>query len=176
MRPRGCLMALSVFAILLLICCALGWFVGIPRLRDSVADGISDAIGTEVAIQFSDTAGTLDPGTYTLSIADLQEQISTQDDSTTSDFEMSVDESGMAISFTSGSQTFGYSGTPVARDGQLVMENMEVDNDALGWIMPADRLGETIEKGINGYFEAQGLQIDSLELGNDEITFTVSDS
>ncbi len=174
MRPRGCLLALSVFGVLLLLCCVLGWFVAIPRLRDSVADGISNAISTEVGVQLADTAGTLAPGTYTLSIPELQEQITTQEDSTTSNFEMSVDPSGMTISFTSGSQTFGYSGTPVARDGKLVMENMEVDGGAFGWIMPADRLGETIESGINGYFAAQGLRIDSLELGDDEITFTVS--
>lgn len=176
MRPRGCLLALSVFGLLLLLCCVLAWFVGIPRLRDTVADGISEAIGTEVADQFTGATGDLEPGTYTLSIADLQRRIEAQDDSTTRDFEMSVDGNGMSISFTSGNQTFGYSGTPVARDGRLVMENMEVDNGALGWIMPADRLGDTIETGINGYFEAQGLRIDSLELGNDEITFTVSDS
>ncbi|HYI24501.1 MAG TPA: hypothetical protein VD767_03750 [Thermomicrobiales bacterium] len=176
MRARGCLIALAVFAVLLLLCCTLVWFVGIPRLRDSVSDGLSETLSTEVSIQLSNTAGTLDPGTYTLSVTDLQEQIDTQDNSSsTSDFEMSVDANGMSISFTSGSTSFAYSGTPVARDGQLVMEDMEVDNEALGWIMPADRLGDTIETGINNYFAAQGLRIDSIALGDDEITFTVSD-
>ena len=177
MRTRGCLMALAVFGVLLLLCCVLGWFVGIPRLRDNLAGSISDSLSTEVADQLDAMAPgtTLDPGTYTLSVADLQAQFDQQDSSTTSDFEMSIDNDGMSIGFTSGTQTFGYSGMPVARNGELVMEDMSVDNGALGWIMPADRLGETIEDGINNYFEARGLQIDAIELGIDELTFTVSE-
>ena len=178
MRRRGCLIALAGFAGLVLLCCVLAWFVGIPQLRDNIADDLSDELSTEVANQMpADASGDLPPGTYTLSIADLRAQIEQDlDDAGAQDFDMSVDETGMSISFTSGTQEFGYSGTPVAQDGRLVMENMEVDNDVLGWILPADRLGETIEDGINQYFEAQGLDIESIELGNDEITFTVVDA
>jgi hypothetical protein len=172
------LIALAAFAGLVLLCCVLAWFVGIPQLRDNIADDLSDELSTEVANQMpADASGDLAPGTYTLSIADLRAQVEQDlDDSGAEDFNMSVDENGMSISFTSGTQEFGYSGTPVAQDGRLVMENMEVDNEVLGWILPADRLGETIEDGINQYFEAQGLEIESIELGNDEITFTVVDA
>ena len=174
MRARGCLIALAAFSGLLLLCCVLAWFVGIPQLRDNIADDFSDALSTEVANQMpSDASGDLAPGTYTLSVADLRAQIEQElEDAGAEDFDMSVDENGMSIRFTSGTQAFGYSGTPEARDGRLVMENMEVDNDVLGWILPADQLGDTIEAGINQYFEAQGLEIQSIELGDDVITFT----
>jgi hypothetical protein len=172
------LIALATFAGLVLLCCVLGWFVAIPQIRDSATEELSDALSTEVANQMpADAGGDLAPGTYTLSIADLSAQVEQGfDESGAEDFDMSVDENGMSISFTSGTREFGYSGTPVAQDGRLVMENMEVGNDFLGWLLPADRLGETIEDGINQYFEAQGLVIDEIELGNDEITFTVSEA
>lgn len=177
MRARGCLIAFAAFAGLVLVCCILLWFVGVPRLRDNIADDFSDALSTEVANQIpAGAGGELAPGTYTLSIAELRGDIEQDmDDSGAEDFDMSVDQDGMSISFTSGEQEVGYTGVPVARDGRLVMENMEVDNDLLGWFMPADRLGDTIEDGINDYFAAQGLAIESIALGDDEITFTVVD-
>jgi hypothetical protein len=173
MRARGCLIALAAFAGLVLLCCVLAWFVGIPRLRDHITDELSDALSTEVANQIPAGPSGLEAGTYTISVAELQAQIAGDlDSSNADDFEISVDPNGMTIGFTSGTQEFGYSGVPVARDGQLVMENMEVDNDFLGWVLPADRLGETIEDGVNQYFEANGLAIQEIELGQDEIIIT----
>lgn len=158
---------------LLVLCCVIGWFVGIPRLRDSIADTISDELSTQVASQLDTPAGDLDPGTYTLSVDDLQEQIEANvDESTASDFGISVDPTGIEIGFTSGTQDFGYSGTPVARDGRLVIDDMTVDTDFLGWIMPADRVADITEDGINDYFVARGLEIENIQLGDDEITFT----
>jgi hypothetical protein len=61
---------------------------------------------------------------------------------------------------------------PVAQDGRLVIEDMTVDNDVLGFFLPGDRAAGIIEESINGYFAARDLEIESIELGNDEITFT----
>ena len=175
MRRRGCLTAVGAMFGLLLLCCIVGWFFGIPRLRDTLSDELSDELSTQVAIQLDASGIDLAAGTYTLSVADLQQQIDANlDSSTTSDFVISVDPNGMDVNFTSGTQEFGYSGVPVALDGKLVMDDMSVNNDALGWFMPADRLGETIEDGINNYFAAQNLQIESIELGDDTITFTTA--
>lgn len=158
---------------LLLLCCVLVWFLGIPRFRDGVADTISEELSTQVAGQLDTTAGDLDPGTYTLSVEDLRDQFEANvDESTASDFGIAVDPSGIDIGFTSGTQEFGYSGTPVARDGRLAIDDMTVNTEFLGWIMPADRVAGIIEDGINDYFAARGLAIDSIQLGNDEITFT----
>lgn len=167
-RRRGCLIAVGSLAGLLLLCCVIGWFVGIPRFRDSIEGGLSDSISTEVA----DQIGTPDigPGRYEISVADMQRQLaSTFDAQNIEDFEISVDSGGMAIGFTSGGQTIGYTGVPTVQNGALVMDNMAVDNSALGFFMPADRLGNAIERGVNTYFDAQGLDIESLDLGNDEL-------
>lgn len=153
---------------LLLLCCVVGWFVGVPRLRDSIEGDLSDAISTEVAEQIG--PADIGPGRYEISVADMQRQLaSTLNTQNIEDFDISVDSNGMSISFVSSGQTIGYSGVPIAENGELVMDNMTVDNDVLGFLMPADRLGNAIETGVNSYFDAQGLDIGSLELGNDRI-------
>lgn len=153
---------------LLLLCCVVGWFVGIPRLRDSIEGDLSEAVSTEVSQQIG--PADIEPGTYTISVTDMQRQLaSTLNTQNIEDFDISVDSTGMSISFVSSGQTIGYSGVPIAQNGELVMDNMTVDNDVLGFFMPADRLGDAIESGVNNYFDAQGLDIGSLELGNDEL-------
>jgi len=173
MRRRGCLIAVGAMAGLILLCCVLAWFVGIPQLRDNIADTLSEELSTQVASQLDSPAGDLPPGTYTLSVEDLQDQFEENiDESTASDVGISVNPTGIDIGFTSGTQDFGYSGMPVARDGRLAIDDMTVDEEFLGWIMPADRVAGIIEDGINEYFITRGLEIESIELGDDEITFT----
>lgn len=161
-------MAVGSLMGLLLLCCVVGWFVGVPRLRDSIEGDLSDAISTEVAEQIG--PADIGPGRYEISVADMQRQLaSTLNTQNIEDFDISVDSNGMSISFVSSGQTIGYSGVPIAENGELVMDNMRVDNDVLGFLMPADRLGNAIETGVNSYFDSQGLDIGSLELGNDRI-------
>jgi len=153
---------------LLLLCCVVGWFVGIPRFRDAIEGDLSNSISTEVADQIG--VADIGPGRYPISVADMQEQLAgTLSSQNVENFDISVNPDGMTINFTSNGQTVGYSGVPVAENGQLVLENMEVDNGVLGFFMPAERLGNAIETGVNNYFDAQGLDIASVELGNDEI-------
>lgn len=180
MRRRGCLMSVGVISGLLILCCIVAWFVGIPRLQDNVADAISESLATSVADQLEgiNGAGTLEAGTYVLDVNDLQNEIERAmgNENTTSDFLISVDPSGMAISFQSGSQEFGYTGRPVAEDGELRLEDMDVNNSALGFIMPADKVGGLVEDAINGYFAERGLSIERIELGDNEITVVAVES
>lgn len=173
MRRRGCLIAVGGMLGLLLLCCVVGWFVGIPRLRDSVSDGISEELSTQIASQLDNLPGDPGPGETTLSVADLRSQIDENlDNSTANDFDISVDPQGIAINFESNNQQIGYSGVPVARDGDLIIDDMTVDNDVLGFFLPADRAARIIETSVNSYFSARDLDIESIVLGNDEITFT----
>ena len=75
MRPRGCgcFSTLVILVLLLVICVGLGWFVGVPRLRDNVANSIEHGIGTEVAGQF---AGLDVPaGEYTVDLDAIARQL-----------------------------------------------------------------------------------------------------
>ena len=169
MRRRGCLIGTGGFFGLLLLCCVAGYFVGVPRFRDAVGDGIAGSVSTEVAGQIG--TGQLAPGTYTLSVTDLQQQLAAQvSGQNVEDLGISVTPEGLSLSFSANGQQVGYSGVPVAQNGRFVMTDMTVDNDALAFFLPADRLGEAVESGVNDYFAAQGLAIDSLRLGVDEIT------
>lgn len=165
-------MTVGIFAALILVCCGAVWFVGIPRLRDNIADSLSEELSTQVAAQLDGVPASA--GTYTLDVADLETQLQTQlNTQNVDDIEISVDSTGMNFSFTSSEQEIGYTGRPVAEDGRLQLEDMEVNNDVLGFIMPADTLGNAIEEGVNNYFAAQDLAIESIALGDDVITFEV---
>ncbi len=169
MRRRGCLIGAGGLFGLLLLCCVAGYFVGIPRFRDSIGDGIAGSVSTEVAGQIG--TGQVAPGTYTLSVGELQRQLATQvDGQNVEDLGLSVQPQGLNLEMSINGQRIGYSGIPTAQNGQVVMLDMTVDNDALAFFLPADTLGNAIESGVNDYFAAQGLAIDSLRLGDDEIT------
>lgn len=172
MRRRGCLMTIGIFAGLILICCGLAWFVGVPRLRDNIADTLSDELSTQVASQLDGVTTTT--GTKIIDVAELertlQDNLNTQN---VDDVQISVDPNGLSFSFKSNDQEIGYSGTPVVENGKLKMENMKVNNGFLGFFMPADKLGDAIANGINAYFAEQNQEIQSLTLGDDEITFEV---
>lgn len=173
MRRRGCLIALGTFAGLILLCCGIGWFVGLPRIRDDISDQFSNTLSTEIAGQLDSVPGTLEPGTYQLSVTDLRSQIDANLDSgTASNIQLSVDPEEISFGFTSNQQDFVYTGRPVARDGRLEIDDMTVNNDFLGFVLSADRAADIIERSVNDYFEARGLEIESIELGNDVIEFT----
>lgn len=168
MRRRGCLIAAGSMMGLLLLCCVVAWFAGLPRLRDSLEGDLANSISTEISDQID--RADIGPGSYPISVADMQQQLAgTLTSQNVENFNISVDPNGMTIRFTSSGQTAGYSGVPIAENGQLIMENMEVDNGVLGFFMPADRLGSAIESGVNNYFDAQGLDVSGVELGNDVI-------
>lgn len=169
MRRRGCLIGAGGLFGLLLLCCVVGYFVGIPRFRDSIGEGISESVSTEVAGQIG--TGQVGPGSYTITVADLQEQLEARVDvQNVEDLGVSITPQGLTLAFSTNGQQVGYSGIPVAQNGQFVMNDMTVDNDGLAFFLPADKLGESIESGVNNYFSAQGLAIGSLQLGEDEIT------
>jgi hypothetical protein len=169
LRRRGCLITFGVLALLLIICCGLVFFVAIPRVRDAIETGIGEGLGTEIASQLP--AGELPPGTYPISLAELERQLTANVDAQNVQG-ISLAAVGDRLELgveTDQDQTLVYSGRPVAENGRLVMQDMSVNNDALEFVLPADQLGEAIERGINDYFAARGLQVGGIELEGDEI-------
>lgn len=170
MRRRGCLISFGALAGLSLLCCVLVWFVGLPRLQDSVADGISDGLSTEVAEQFDAAGGQLEPGTHTISMADLESRL--QQNSETNnvdDISFAAENGQLVLEFGSQDQTFNYTATPVAENGRLELTNVDADNGFLNRLFPADKLAGAIEGGVNEYFEARGLRIVGVTAENGEL-------
>jgi hypothetical protein len=168
-------MTLGIFAGLILICCVLGWFIGIPRFQDSIADSLTDELSTQVSTQLGELP--VEAGTVTLDVSDLQQELQNNIDSqNVDDVDISIDESGLVkLSFTSNEQDIGYEGTVGAENGKLVINDMDSNNGVLGFFLPADKLADAIEKGVNEYFEARGLQIVSVTPGDDTLTFEVAE-
>ena len=172
MRRRGCMSTLLILVLLTLLCCGSIWFIGIPRVRDSIGGRVSNELSTQVANQLGSNGIALQPGTHVLSVADLQQQMEDSGSlGNDAKVTLSVSPSGLKVSIDSNGQTIGYTGVPAARNGKLVIDDLTSDNDVLGFILPSDKMATAIEKGVNGYFAAQGLEISDLTLGDDTITF-----
>ena len=175
---RGCLWGAGGVLGLLLLCCALGWFVAIPRVRDGLRNSIADGLATNVAEQLATRvpAGErLDPGTYTISVAAIEDEIA-QGLNQPSIEGVRITTAGdeLAVVVESGGQAVSYRGRPLAQDGRLVMADMRTTSDLAGFFVPPDSLGDAIELGVNRYLETQGLRIDAIELAGEEIVLRTS--
>ncbi len=171
MRPRGCLLSIGVLALLALLCCVIGWFVGVPRIQDSIADGISEGLSTEVAQQFA-RSGVPEggPGTYTISMSDLEQQMRGQGTQNVDDITFTAQNGTLQLSFGSQGQSFDYSGVPVAQDGRFELTDVSANGAGfLEQLFPADKLADAVEGGVNRYFEAQGLRVASVSADNDQL-------
>jgi hypothetical protein len=174
---RGCLIGSVGTLALCLVVCGLGYFVAIPRVRDTVRDGMRDALSTQVAIQIpAGVDGSAEPGEYTITAADLQDQfVANTEDGSVQDVFVRISPSGIEIGLTaSADQEAVYSGFPLAEDGDLVMSNMTTNNEVLDFILPADDLGTAIEDAVNNYLAESGLVLDSLKLSEGELTLETS--
>jgi hypothetical protein len=156
-------MTIGIFAGLILICCLVGWFIGIPRFQDSISDSLSEEVGTQIASQFPSTQ--LSAGSEEIDVAMLESALAGNLDGASLDnVTLDVDENGrMELGFTSGEQDLTYTGQVTAENGELKIEDMDVNQGFFGWFLPADKLGNAIEDGVNNYFSAQGLEIASID-------------
>lgn len=170
MRRRGCLISVAAILGLSLVCCLLLFFVGVPRFQGFVADGIGHALSTQVAEQVGPGGIDLQPGTYTISMTELEQQLANAESTQgVEDIAFSAENGEIVLEFGSGGQTFGYSGVPVAEDGRLVLTDVTVEGGLPDWIFPADTLAGAIESGVNSYFDAQELDIVAVTAENDEL-------
>lgn len=169
---RGCFIGTVGVLGLCVVCVALGYFVAIPRIRDSAQNGVRDAISTQVARQIPAAAGGAAPGAYTITAAELQTSLN-QNLSTDSvnDLVITIAPSGFEFKVTAkGGQETTYTGVPAAENGRLVMNQMATNSDFLDFIFPAGTLGNAIEEAVNGYLAANHLSLADLTMADGEIT------
>jgi hypothetical protein len=178
MRRRGCLWGVGSVLGLLLICCALGWFVAIPRVQDNIRDELADNLATNVATQITaqlPSGQQLEAGEYVISIAGIEDQITQHfDQASVDDLSISTSGNRLVVTLDTGGQAVEYSGVPVAENGHLEMTDMTGNNDFAGFFLPAGKLGDAVEKGVNDYFASQNVQIDAIQLAGDELIVQTS--
>jgi hypothetical protein len=169
---RGCCISVIVLFLICVIGVILLWFVGRPWLQDQAQEGIRDAISTAVAEQIpAPPSGTIEPGTYTLTEAALQQEINASlDAQNVDDLVIDITPTGLSIELVAeGDQDIRYSGTPTAVGGLLVMTNMEASDSFLEWFLPADDLGDAIEEAVNTYLANNNLTLADLDMTDTEL-------
>jgi hypothetical protein len=156
------------------VCCLVLIFVGVPRFQNSLRNEMAHALSTEVSIQVPKDK--LGGGTYTISLADLERKLDTSVNSNgVNGVTLTSNGQQLELSFeTSGNNKITYTGTPTVQNGKLVMTDMKTNNGTLGFFMPASKLGDGIENGVNAFFEANGLKITSLVVQGDKIVVQAS--
>jgi hypothetical protein len=171
---RGCLISVVAVLGLCVIACVLGYFVGLPRFQDAVADEFEDAIATETAQQLAPTGQAPQPGTYVITEDSLLQSLQAEaEGGNVEDVLVSITPEGIELGFDTGGQDVVYSGGVAAENGQLVLTDFEANNDGLEFFFPADKMGEAIEDGVNNYLQENGLELNAVTLGDGQLTLDV---
>lgn len=173
---RGCLIAGGVLLLLCLGVAALGWFVGLPAVRDGFRDTIEESVAEEVAQRIPATPGVgVAPGTYTITQreleASLRQNLQTDDPD---DLVVRLRPSGIELGFTTRGQEVTYTGRLAAEEGRLALNDMETNNEGLAFVLPPDDLGRAIADAVNRYLAANDLRLDAVETTEGAVVMTTA--
>ncbi|HEV2073924.1 MAG TPA: hypothetical protein VGR29_09810 [Thermomicrobiales bacterium] len=174
MRRRGCLWGLTGVIGLLALCCVLAFFVGLPRLQDSIRDEVAEQLSTQVARQLdAQVSGgvAVGAGEYRLSLSDIEQQIAADaDPSTVETLDLRADGNELVLSIATDWETIEYRGIPTAGPtGELEMADMRSDGGGIDYLLPPDQVGGAIERGVNSYLQARGLQLQDIQLDRNDL-------
>jgi hypothetical protein len=163
----GCLGILG----LCVVCAGLGYFVGLPRVRDGLRDGVADFGATEVAEVFS-TPANVSAGRYVLTEADINARIREEnpDAQNIDDWIVELTPQGYEIGFRASGDDVTYSGNMVAENGRLKVTDSAADASFFEWFFSADAMGDALEKAVNRWLDANNLQLTDVELGDGQVT------
>lgn len=176
MRRRGCLISFGALAGLTLICCVLGWFVGVPWVQDEFADELNEGLSTQVAEQLDSVGGELSPGVYTVDVSAIERELANVSSLTTEDLDLSVADGQISIQFGQSGQQIGYTGNLAAANGELIVTDMESTDNVFDFLLSPDRLANAIEESVNSFFESRGLEIASVTAENNELVIDTTEA
>ena len=172
---RGLWIGVAAILSFCIIGCVLVFVAAIPTFRNEVRDGLHDAVATEVASQIPTATGSVaQPGTYTLSAAGLEAGLRQNLEDDDDALIVRITPVQIEVGITSQGQDAFYTGTPVADDGEIEMREMTTDNGLVSFLLPPNTVAGAIEDAVNDHLAANNLRLDSLELGDGEMTLVVS--
>jgi len=156
---------------LCVVCGVLGFFVGLPRVRDELTDGVAEFGATEIAEIFV-VQGPAGPGTYTLTEAEINARIQAEnpDAQNIDDWLINLTPEGYRVGFSASGDEVSYSGNLVAEDGRLQVTNAEADAEFFEWFFSAGAMGDAIEKSVNTWLTANNLTLTEVQPGDGEVT------
>ncbi len=144
-------------------CVFLGYFVAIPRVKDSVRTGIDEAVATYVAPQIAGIGIAPKPGTYTLDEEQVNEQIRSSGGTNLQDLRFQITPSGLRFDFGEQGQDLAYTAQVSAVDGKLHVETADLTGIP-SWIVPSSAISRGVEDGINAYLTEHNLRLASVTL------------
>jgi hypothetical protein len=171
---KGCLFGVIGLLGLCVIGCGLGYFVGLPRLREGIRDPFEEVIGTQVARAVVSTPGeAAEPGTYTLDADDLNAAIRDRlgDNGSFDNVEVTLTQGRYQVRLTTNDQDVTYGGAVAAVDGRLEVTDVSGD----GWmtsILPAGDIADSFENVVNDYLTANNLLLTEATIGDGTLTLT----
>jgi hypothetical protein len=156
--------------VLALVACGLGYFVGLPRIQDRVADDFQEGVSTVVAQSIDNAAA--GSGTYVITDEQLNAQLS--DGVENSDVVAEITPDGISIQLEpdeGGNRDVGYSAVPTVVNGKLELTNVEAE----GWMerfLPKDKLADAVEDGVNDVLADNNLDLASIDLEEGQMTLS----
>jgi hypothetical protein len=171
---KGCLYGVIGVLGLCVVACALGYFVALPRVRESAREPIEEVIGTQIALHLAPIPGAAPaPGTYEISEDDLNTALLTEiaGNDLFDDVAVSFTPAGFELRFTANESDVSYSGNVTAVDGRLEVTDVSGD----GWMTTFLRAGDVenaFENVVNDYLAANNLLLTNAELGDGVLSLT----
>jgi hypothetical protein len=155
-----------------IVCIGLLYFVGLPRVRDGIADQFQESLATVVSEQVS--AQTLTAGTYVVTDQQLTTGLRGQVDGGTGtnieDISARISPEMVQIVFNSDNDEVTMDLLVAAENGKLVVTDATVNNSVFRFFLPEKKLKEAVEDGVNQALAAQGLRLSSVQLAAGEMT------
>ena len=179
-RRRGCLLGVGGVFFALVLCCVLGYFVALPRFHQQVEDEVTRVLSTEVARRIDEqvpNVGSVPPGEYRISLADMQRQISGGSENLQVEgMDIRAEGQDLVIGFSVSDASTEYRFTPdVSREGYLQMTDMRGDGGIVERLLAPESLGNAMETSVNNYLQANDLYLQDVALSGDDIVLSLGE-
>ena len=172
--PRILMITAGVLLGLCILCVGLGYFVAIPRIEDSVEDGVDQAVATYVVPQIAGIGATPEAGTYTLNEDDINSRIQS-DNADLQDLRFIITPAGLELRFGEQGQDVAYTAQVSAVDGKIEIQGANLDGIPT-WIIPSGAISNGLESGINDYLEENNLVVSSVTMQEGSMTLVLEDA
>lgn len=172
--PRILMITAGVLLGLCILCVGLGYFVAIPRVKESVEDGVNEAVSTHVAPLIAGIDVTPEAGTYTLTEDDINNQIQSGNVDL-QDLRFVITPAGLELRFGEQGQDVVYTAQVSAVDGRVEIQGADLDGIPT-WIIPTGAISDGLERGINDYLTTNNLTVSSITMQEGSMTMVLDDA
>lgn len=159
-----------------IVCIGLLYFVGLPRVRDGIADQFQNSLATVVTNQVN--AQSLNAGTYVISeemlTAGLQSEVDGGTGTSINNITARITDQIVQIVFDSDNDDVTMDLQVAAENGRLAVTNTTISNSVFRFFLPEDKLREAVEDGVNNALAQQGLRLDAITLAAKEMTLVTT--